>query len=237
MNLMAGPAGKEDVDRVRIGGLRLREVGAEILRLSERRIRLAGNGAAGGGESCLERVHHLVSRRVVEGHDERALVALTRHPRTHVAVDLRVGERRAEDPGTALFAGQGVVAGVHDDERRVRPVHVVAHRPGDGRRDDSYHHVDLVAQDELLDLRETGGGLGLGVRLDERDLAPGDLAAQVIEAHLERDVLILAQSPEYPGEGQEHPDLDVRLRIRRAGGSGKQRRCKRGGHGSFSVHD
>ena len=205
-------AREEDVDRVRVGRLGRRQVGAVVGRALERGIGLADDLAAVGDEALAEGLHHLVAGRVVGRHQVDLLLALRRQPGAHRAVDLGVGEGNADDAGAAVRARRLVVAGVGHDQRRLGLMHEVAHRGQHRGGHQADQRVGLVLQDHLLRLGQRGGRVGLGIGLLDADRVAVQLRAELLETEVETVFDVAAEAGINTGEGQQETDL-VLLRL------------------------
>ena len=138
----------------------------------------------------------------------------------HVGPDgcrhLVVLERRREDVGRALIAGELRRAGIgHDghglgvDHRRQRCQEHV-------RPDVADQEVDVVGLDQLLGLLQSDVRLDLVVFVDDFDRQAAELAADMIEAELERVAHIVADHGDRAAKARNEADFDrLLLRYRR----------------------
>ena len=115
-------AGIEDVDPVRVGGLRIGQVGAEVPGLTKRGIFAADNFPARRLIRLGEGLDHLMPGGIIRGQGVDLLHALCDQPRPHGAVDLGVRERHPGDIGRAGFPGGVIIASIGDDQRHFRAV-------------------------------------------------------------------------------------------------------------------
>ena len=176
-------------------------------------------------EDPLEPADLLVPERIVHGDGGHAAVleGLRRvvAERMH---DLARREVRAEEPLGDLALGQVVGRGEEErgelvalDERDEAIAHV--------GEEDAGEDVDLVVADELPVLRDGRGRVALRVLLEQLDLAPARLVADLLERELEAVEHVLACLGEDPRERAEESDAD-RLR-----GSRRTRRKDEQGQG------
>ena len=75
--------------------------------------------------------------------------------------------------------------------------HCSRHRGGD----DADHDVDLVPEGQPFELGETRGRLSFGIGQDQLDGTSRHLATKVVEAHLQGEGLVIAESGEDAGGG------------------------------------
>ncbi len=218
-------AGVEDVDRIRIGGLRLGEVRAEILGLAERGEVAADHLAACGGEGFGEGFDHLPAGRIVRSQSVDLLDPLLGHPGTHRPVDLTVRKRDPDDVFRAILAGRVVVARIGDDQGHARAVDEVAHGSQNARRDDADDHVHLVLQHQLARLRDADRRFDLGVLAHDREIAGH---AGFFERDHEAVIDLVTERGIDAALRQEQPDLGLGLGINWAAG-GRKRRDSAGG--------
>ena len=91
--------------------------------------------------------------------------------------------------------------------------HVREDRPDD--------EIDLVALKKALDLRDGHVGLEFVVDDDHLDVAPAELAAEILHRELEAVARLLAEHGRRSREGQEQADLQLLLRQGRRGSKAK----------------
>ncbi len=160
-------------------------------------------------ESCGVFAQHLVHLIVLVGGDEEVRVAV-------LAGEIRGAGIRADQDGAAVGHR------LHD---RLEDV-------GEDRPD---HEVDLVAIDERLHLGDGHVGLEFVVLDQDLDIAPAQLAAELLDGELKAVAELLAEHRGRARERGDHADLELFLRLRRRCKNGERRGS--GERAKQSLHD
>ena len=187
------------------GGAGLRQLGGEIELVGPARQFLADDLAL---ERGLHAVEHVLAGGVVRAHQERGLDALLVHVGADRGWRLVVVPRGREHVRRALIAGELRRAGIGHhrhglgiDQRLERGQHHV-------RPDIADDEIDLVRLDQLLGFLHADFRLDLVVLVDDFDRQPADLAAEMVEAELERIAHVVADRGGRAAERRDEADLD-----------------------------
>ncbi len=205
-------------DRAGVGGARLRDIRAVILRAPERREAFADDLSAAGEKGAFPRRREFLRGDEIGHHHVCRLGDVLGHPESDRLADLRARIGDPEHVLVAFLSREQIRRRIRQHDRHALRGQIGRDRERDRRTDDPGHHVDAVRQHELAGLGEADVRLAFVVLVDQFDLAPGHLAAGLLDGVADAVELVFAEHGEQAGGRHQHADLQ---RI----GSKRRSRC------------
>ena len=183
-------------------------------------------------EEGLEAGERVLARLVVGRHQERFLDAGVLGMLARDREDLIVLVGGDEEVRIALLAGEVRGAGIGADQDGAALGHGLHDRGENVGKDRADDEIDLVPIDQRLDLVHGEVGLELVVRNDHLDIAPAELAVEILDRKIEAVAKLLTEHGRRSGQGGNDADLELFLPLR----SGPSQNHRRGGEQDECLH-
>ncbi len=122
----------------------------------------------------------------------------------------------------ALLPRQQVARGIRQHDRHALRRQIGCDRERDRRADDPGHQIDAVREHELARLGEADVRLAFVVLVHQFDLAPGHLAAGLLDGEADAVELVFPEHREYPRGRHQDADLQRVGGARRGCGLGRE---------------